>query len=305
MKLIFVFLCITASTTNALANTALVIGGVYGGKGDSVEFWPRRDPQPCGPVESLPFSTFSHSAAVLGSHVYSCGGLADVTTLSECYMVDIADRSGLWHPVAPMKEKRADFSLIEMEPFIVAVGGYDRSYLNLDTIEIFDEDSWSMAEFRLLVPRYGHCAVKINSEEFLVLGGFSTESRPTAMELINIVGGTNDMIEGMTRPRMYVGCTFNPEENRVYVSGGLGTSTLVEYLDLETWEWTKIANLNTGRDGHQMGFIEGKLTVLGGAGHDYDYINSVEQYQPDEDTWETVKSMETARYNMGMVTLNC
>ena len=113
------------------------------------------------------------------------------------------------------------------------------------------------------------------------------------------------MFDSMTMTRMYFGCSFSQEENRVYVSGGWGTTTLVEYLDLDTWHWTRIANLKHGRDGHQMGIIGGKLTVFGGVGHDYIYKDSVEQYDVDMDVWEEVGPMQAARYTMGIAGVSC
>ena len=80
---------------------------------------------------------------------------------------------------------------------------------------------------------------------------------------------------------------------------------MVEYLDIATWEWTRIANLNNGRNGHQMGFIGDKLTLFGGSDSAYDYQDSVEQYDATENVWEVVEPMKTARYTMGMAGEAC
>ena len=286
-----------------LANTALIIGAGDEGRGDDVEFWPQRDESSCRSVENLPFSLFSHSAAVLGHHVFTCGGSRIPDTLDDCYAVDVAG-DGVWQPAPSMRQNRKDFSLIAMEDYLLAIGGLNGS-LYLDSVEIFDGESWTMEKFKLINPRYAHCSVKINDEEILVLGGGGYDGRLTSVEKVNIVQGTSIVFGSMTMTRMYFGCSFSEEENRVYVSGGWGTTSLVEYLDLNTQEWTRIANLNIGRDGHQMEIIGGKLTVFGGSGHDYNYIDSVEQYQARENTWEMVESMQAARYSMGMVPLTC
>lgn len=306
MKLNIIFLSILSSDIiygQALSNTAFIIGAGNEGRGDDVEFWPlQTDGSSCHPVNNLPFSVFSHSAAALGSHVFTCGGTCLADTLDDCYTVDVAS-DVVWRPAAHMNQNRAEFSLTAMEDFLVAIGGYNGSYL--ETIEIFDGESWTIEEFNLIQPRFAHCSVKINDEEILVLGGAGYDGRLSSLEKVNILEESSILLGSMTMPRMYFGCAFSREENRVYVSGGFGTTSLVEYLDLDSLEWKRVANLKIGRNGHQMGMIGGKLTVFGGSGNDNEYTDSVEQYQPSQDTWEMVESMQAARYSMGMVALDC
>lgn len=53
----------------------------------------------------------------------------------------------------------------------------------------------------------------------------------------------------------------------VMVSGGQissGATPTVEFLNLNTWEWNDLPNLNSPRSGHEMGLLGGHPTVLGG-----------------------------------------
>lgn len=252
-----------------MTNTALIIGAGDAGCGEDVEYWPGISGSACQPVENLPFPMFGHSAAAIGNLVYVCGGDDIPDYLHDCHVVDVTV-GGAWQPAPPMRQGKGLFSLVSMGEYLLSLGGKNETYL--DTIEIFDGESWQVMEFSLSAARYAHCSVRISQEEVLVLGGGGYEGRLTSVEVVNIVDGTHEVFDSMTMSRMYFGCSFSQEENRVYVSGGWGTTTLVEYLDLDTWQWTRIANLRNGRDGHQMGIIGGKLTVFGGAGHDYEYM---------------------------------
>ena len=281
-------------------NTAIIIGGGNAGKGNEVEFWPKKSN--CPLLDNLPLSLFGHSAATIESLVYTCGGNNFPDSFSECYSTDLLG-DGLWQPSESMNEKRSEFSLLGMDGSLLAIGGWNQvSYL--DSIEIFDRHSWMVADFTLHTPRYAHCSVKVNDKEVMVLGGGGYDGRLTSVEKVNIAKGTSTYMEEMTMPRMYFGCSYDEEENRVYVSGGQGTSSLVEYLDITTGKWTRIANMDLGRDGHKMGKIGGKLTVWGGS-HNYEYTNTVEQYANEENVWETVENLQTARYDMAMVEVAC
>ena len=67
----------------------------------------------------------------------------------------------------------------------------------------------------------------------------------------------------------------------------------------------RMDNLNTGRNGYQMGFIGDKLTVFGGSDSDYYYQDSVEQYDATQNVWEVVEPMQAARYTMEMAWIAC
>ena len=101
-------------------------------------------------------------------------------------------------------------------------------------MEVLFGGSWQTGAMSLSKPRYAHCSVRISEEEILVLGGGSSDGRLSSAELLNIVEGTSTLFESMTMPTIFFGCSFSQSENRVYVSGGWGTSSLVEYLDNAT-----------------------------------------------------------------------
>jgi len=288
-------------------STAIVIGAGDSGLGSSVEYWPKLSNSTCKNVSDLPISVFSHSAASLGNNVYTCGGSDLPSYLNQCYMVDVSD-GGNWVSSAPMITNRSDFSLVRVSDYLFAIGGLSSQGSGEDTIEVFDGLTWKLANMKLKIARFGHCSVQINDMEILVMGGGGNghhKARFSSVELLNVVDGTSIQKTEMTMTRQYFGCSYVKEENRVYVSGGWGTTCLVEYLDLSSWQWKRVANLNVCRDSHQMETISGKLTVFGGVGHDYVYKNSVEQYDFGRNIWEEVKPMQVHRSSMATTVINC
>ena len=57
---------------------------------------------------------------------------------------------------------------------------------------------------------------------------------------------------------------------------------LLRSLDVSSGGWGRVANLLTAGDGHRMAIVDGRVTVMGGAGHDYNYLDSMEQWQEGE-----------------------
>jgi len=279
---------------------AVILGGGDAGNLASAEIWPDYQNSKCT-VNKLPDSQphYAHNAVSMGTLVYVCGG--DVSAILQavsCHVADVA-LDGSWHPIRGLNVGRSLFSLIAMEDKIVAIGGYAGTYL--DSIEVYDGEEWTLLPFTLKTPRYAHCSVRINTEEILVMGGGSLDTT----EIINLRTGSSTFSTSMTMLRRYFGCTFNAAENRVYVSGGSGTSGLAEYLDLDTKEWSRIGNLNHGRDTHKMEFIDGKLTVFGGSDKNYEYMSSVEEYDTMSNTWVEVQPMQVHRYSMAVVPVYC
>ena len=76
----------------------------------------------------------------------------------------------------------------------------------------------------------------------------------------------------------------------------------VERYDPLTNSWTTVAPMSTARERHAVAVLDGKLYACGGWKHRVDLIvnantalTSVERYDPDTNTWETVAPMKTAR----------
>ena len=107
-----------------LANTALIIVASDAGQdvGNAVEFWPDITRSSFKPVESLPVPRFSHSAADLGSLVYTCGGTTGwMEYHDDCYVVDVTV-GGAWQAASAITNKEELFSIVSMRFLTVSCG---------------------------------------------------------------------------------------------------------------------------------------------------------------------------------------
>ena len=92
------------------------------GVGNDDEFWPDITRSSCKPVESLPVPRFSHSAADLGSLVYTCGGTTGgMEYHNDCYVVDVTV-GGAWQAAPAITNKEELFSMVSMRFLTVSCG---------------------------------------------------------------------------------------------------------------------------------------------------------------------------------------
>lgn len=267
------------------------------------EYWPEVNNSCTNKGTLLPYPVGDSAAGILNGNIYYCGSYG-ISHDYNCTMSPVT--GGEWVGAPNMIKARAQFSIVSINNSLIAIGGNGEEGIQ-DTIEIFDGESWSLAPYKLNEPRYAHCSVKISPVDILVIGNF----KGSTMEKINTVKGTVSFFGNAPTQKYDFGCAFDETLNAVYVSGGGngqdGNNNIVQVLDLDTKSWTRLADLNTPRVYHDMEFINGKLTVLGGYNSKIKgkILSTVEQYDPILDAWEVVGKIITAREEFAMVPLTC
>ena len=98
-------------------------------------------------------------------------------------------------------------------------------------------------------------------------------------------------------------------DNKIYVTGGYGNNqnmSSVDCYDPDTNTWSQMANMNIARYGHSLVSLHGRLYAIGGhyivdgvGGGGY-RVDSVEVYDPDNNTWTLLQHKLDGRvYNTG------
>lgn len=272
----------------------------------TTEYWPEFGANCENKGILLPYAMGDSAAGVFENYVFYCGGYGILHDY-DCTKSSVA--GGDWISAPRMIHSRALFSIVSMESHMYAIGGDGEDTPRIqDTIEIFDGDSWKLADYKLTEPRYGHCSVRISQEEILVIGNF----KGSTMDLINVADGSVTYFGNTTTEKYFFGCTFDEGKNVVYVSGGGngrdGNNNIFEMLDLKTKVWTRLPDLRTPRVYHGMEIIDGKITVIGGF---YDgnsrknSLTAIEQYDPDNFQWTLVGDISVPRDEFAMVALKC
>ena len=219
-------------------------------------------------MPGLPVGKQAASAALLGSSIFHCGGFDGVAAWEyegTCFSFLLGRESSSWEVEESMKDPRWSFGLTTIGERLYATGGYN-SWASYSSVESFShetgwvvEDSMELVDFMgLPLPRYHHCSVALGSW-LVVLGGR--------------VGGS---LESSTVQ------AFDTNSN---------TS--------DAGSWFFLASMNAARAGLACltGDFEGRLGIFvaGGQQEDAEVLSSVEFYSADEDTWQELGSLGTAR----------
>ncbi|MDH5181790.1 MAG: hypothetical protein OEZ39_03145 [Gammaproteobacteria bacterium] len=97
-------------------------------------------------------------------------------------------------------------------------------------------------------------------------------------------------------------------QDNIYIFGGTDFHTTVEMLDIATNTWYTRTPLTTPRRyGSACAVIQDKIYVIGGykdLSSTNLYLNNVEVYSPDSDSWSTASPMNLARANHSSAVVN-
>jgi N-acetylneuraminic acid mutarotase len=118
-----------------------------------------------------------------------------------------------------------------------------------------------------------------------------------------------EWISAMTVDRCYAALVS--VKDSLYVFGGkghFGSISSIERLNLSdpTGEWTILSNpMPEGRERHAAAvFGDSLVVVAGGVLKDGSVTSAVNRYDPSTGEWLTLDSLKTARFDLGLATVN-
>ena len=162
--------------------------------------------------------------------------------------------------------------------------------------------------------RWGAGAVEVNGKIYLVGGCSDTEGTTNILdvELYDPLTDTWAINTQIPTPRNSLGvCAVN---EKIYAVGGFNLGlkngdslSSVEMYDPDTNTWTTKTDIPTGRDNFSCCVVNGKIYVIGGfhaVGINFNVVPTVEEYDPETDTWTTKTPMPTARWGQAAHVVN-
>ena len=174
--------------------------------------------------------------------------------------------------------------------------GYDGfgSPSYLDTCIYYQESRWSQSHSMIHKRKYA-AGVQINSTTFWILGGYDGSVHLDATDFI-IQGQTN----GVPGPKLPFGldsmCAVKLSENQIFVIGGWDGSS---YRN-EVWTYdpqngfarNQGPSLNTIRSFPSCSTMRDgeKTLIIVAGGYNSGYLDSVEIYDPTDNTWHSGKN---------------
>ena len=193
----------------------------------------------------------------------------------------------------PSKRDSAVGTMLGNAPLLC--GGNDEDHSLLDTCISYHQDSEWTQTHTMVNKRSYSAGVKVNSTTFWILGGFVNPSCLDSTEFI-IQGQTN----GVPGPKLPHGlkdmCAVKISENELFVIGG---SSFGSYKN-EVWIYdpqngfarTQGPSLTTARSSHSCStMMDGQKTlIVVSGGYNNGDLNSVEIYDPTDNTWHSGKN---------------
>ena len=118
-------------------------------------------------VDDLPEEVSTHSAVKSKVGPIVCGGLTPQGRPQEnCNRLIISN--GSWVQFHPLNTARNDFSMTEINDFIVSIGGAF-AWSSFEYINVLNDTKWVKRDMPFNI--YNQCSTKINQSTILITGG--------------------------------------------------------------------------------------------------------------------------------------
>ena len=179
----------------------------------------------------------------------------------------------------------------------ILCGGYNGSDSVIDNCISYRQDSeWSQSQL-MAHKREGPAGVKVNTTTFWILGGYDGFSILDSTEFIN--QGQANGVPGPKLPyELGFMCAVKRSENEIFVIGGVADSDYTKdvwiYDPQNGFARTQGPSLTTARYAHSCSTMkDGKKTLIITAGgySDSGRLDSVEIYDPTDNTWHSGKNI--------------
>ena len=266
-----------------------------GGIGGSVDFLTgdlRIKQLPNLPQEIYGSSMVAHNGTIL-----FCGGNGNE---KKCLQLD----HGTWKVHSILNVERAWHSAVTTQTATFIFGGiYSRT-----TYEYLPKDStkWLMGKTEIPEGFIGGCAIAVNEQEILLIGGYGNEKRILRFDV-----GTHTFQVvpfQLNFGRYGHRCAFIPNTNKIMITGGCDYGSLdsTEIVDPENGSVTMASPMNSKRNSHGMGVVtingEDRTAVFGG--YDDKKLDSIEFYNTHTEKWEkTDLKLSEAKYSFGFLAI--
>ncbi|QUI25464.1 hypothetical protein HZI73_25595 [Vallitalea pronyensis] len=271
---------------------------VRGAEGEDLGSWETK--------ASMPTARTALGVAEVDGKIYAIGGYNN----SELNVVEAYDiATDTWITKASMPTARWSLDVAEVNGKIYAIGGQNLENEYLDTVEEYDPatDTWT-TKASMPTPRHYLSVAEVNGKIYAI-GGSSGLSYNNIVEEYDPQTNTWTTKASMPTARGTMGVV--EVEGKIYAIGGYNSDGVwegaVEEYNPTTDMWTTKASMPTARRALGVTVASGKIYAIGGE-HFKDmshvFLDTVEEYDPQADTWTTKASMPTKRGYLRSIGVN-
>ena len=242
---------------------------------------------------SLNQARSEHQAVLLpdGKVLIAGGHVSGQGATSSCEIYDAETDS--------MEISRKNFTLVEINSKLVAIGGFNDEIGLLDSYEIYDLEieEWVEIGYMNRLRNY-HGAISFiyeGNQKILIAGGHDNDQDNSA-EIYDPDSNNFSYTGFLNTGRARFTLTFIPSHNVALASGGIIYTSTSEFWDPSTQEWSYSDSMNSARFEHAAIWMPsiGKVIVVGGVSYN-NFLASSEIYDPQTGEWSETDSLEIGR----------
>ena len=267
-----------------------------------------------------------------GERIYMIGGFVEpdedydgdrAPAAEDMYVYDPAEDE--WDNLGPIPQPTHHAGFVHIDGKLYIFGGYyDNSFNPIDEVHIYDIDAGEWSEGEPMPTARGALAYTVHEGRIHAIGGtvediddldhdeHNTDSPDSSVGTHEIYDPEADAWErSEPMPTVRNHHAAKAIDGRIVVTAGRAgddfTMTVTEFHDPETGEWREGADLPTGRSGVAAEVLDGTMYLFGGEtfdeGEERTFADA-ERYDPEEDRWDIVEPMPTARHGLGAASVD-
>ncbi|KAK5860977.1 hypothetical protein PBY51_022410 [Eleginops maclovinus] len=288
------------STTRKMSSSMYIVGGYYWHPLCEVHIWdPISDTWVQG--KDMPdHARESYSVSLLGANIYVTGGYRTNTVEAldtvSVYNCDFDE----WIDGCPMITARYYHCSVALHGCIFAIGGYRGGAPEQET-EYYDPLKKKWFPLAKMIQGVGNATASVLGEKIYVTGGHYGYRGNCTYEKIQVYKPDVDEWSIITiSPHPEYGLCSVSLDNKLYLVGG--QTTIADCYDIERDEWRPISVMKERRMECGAVVINGSIYVTGGYSYSKGtYLQSIEKYDPELDSWEIVGNLPSPARSHGSV----
>ncbi|XP_068742851.1 kelch-like protein 2 [Montipora capricornis] len=220
--------------------------------------------------------------------LYVVGGEENRKVLNNVEYFDFNERK--WRVIAPMIIPRKFAGSAILDGLLYAVGGVNREYADLVTVESYNPCVGQWTSVASLNKCKGALALSVLEGWLYAAGGSHNGSALKSVERYDASKNEWTQVANMRLPRSHFGMASL--HGRLYAVGGhCGFSEIehVECFDPMTNKWCDVSSMNKSRMNHAVVTFSDRLYVIGGS-NSVGILDSIEKYNPDLNLWLIIRN---------------
>uniref|UniRef100_A0A1A8GNI2 Kelch-like 23 n=1 Tax=Nothobranchius korthausae TaxID=1143690 RepID=A0A1A8GNI2_9TELE len=285
---------------NVSPSSMYVIGGYYWHPLCEVHIW---DPVSNTWVQGKDMpdpARESYSTSLLGANIYVTGGYRTNTVEAldtvSIYNCDYDE----WTEGSPMITARYYHCSVALHGCIYAIGGYRGGAPEQHT-EFYDPLKKKWFPVAKMIQGVGNSTACVMGDQIYVTGGHYGYRGSCTYEKIQVYRpDVNEWSIVTISPHPEYGLCSVSLHNKLYLVGG--QTTIADCYDTERDEWRPISVMKERRMECGAAVINGCIYVTGGYSYSKGtYLQSIEKYDPELDSWEIVGTLPSPVRSHGCV----